>query len=160
MNKQPLNKSQLNKHKSFQTSLPKVPSESNSEIQNCQNKMDAKMVENIGKDDPYEETLQLTTRWKEIAKPGGYRFTQGQWRKYTPPRTLRAEKKGFKWNCGRNKIKLSGKEWRTTAGKHRRRQTEKASSAELLRKSGTCRKETKQEPVAAIPNNHQTGNKS
>ena len=55
--------------------------------------MDAKMVENIGKDDPYEETLQLTTRWEEIAKPGGYRFTQGQWRKNTPPRTLRAEKR-------------------------------------------------------------------
>ena len=51
------------------------------------------MVESIDKDDPPDKTLQLTTRWKEITKPGDYRFTKGQWRKYTPPRTLRAKQK-------------------------------------------------------------------
>ena len=49
------------------------------------------MVESIE-----EDTVRLTTRLNEITKPDNYRFTQGQWRKYTPPRTLRAERKGSK----------------------------------------------------------------
>ena len=40
-----------------------------------------------------EETLKLTTRWKEITKPGDYRYTQGQWKRYNPPRTLKAGQK-------------------------------------------------------------------
>ena len=32
--------------------------------------MDIKTIESIEKDDPSEETLRLTTRWKEITKPG------------------------------------------------------------------------------------------
>ena len=42
------------------------------------NQMDLKKVEAIGKEDPSEETLKLTTRWKKITKPGDYRYTQGQ----------------------------------------------------------------------------------
>ena len=49
------------------------------------------MVESIEKDDPSEDTLQHTTSWKEALEPSDYRFTQGQWRKYTPSSTLRAE---------------------------------------------------------------------
>ena len=55
--------------------------------------MDVKVVESIDKDDPSEDTLRLTTRWKEITKAVENRFTQGKWRKYTSPRTLRAEQK-------------------------------------------------------------------
>ena len=55
--------------------------------------MDIKTIECIEIDDPSEETLRLTTRWKEITKPGDYRFTQGQWKKYNPSRALRAEQK-------------------------------------------------------------------
>ena len=55
--------------------------------------MDIKTIESIEKDDPSEETLRLTTRWKEIAKPGDYRFTQGEWKQYNPSRALRAEQK-------------------------------------------------------------------
>ena len=62
------------------------------------------------------------------------------------------------WKCGgENEIKLFGKNWKTTAGKPRRRHTEKEGSTELLRKSEICQKKTKREPVA--PNNYQTGNK-
>ena len=39
------------------------------------NKMDLKIVAAIEK--KTEETLKLTTRWKEITKPGDYRYTQG-----------------------------------------------------------------------------------
>ena len=53
-------------------------------------KMDLKIVEAIEKEDPSEETLKLTTRWKEITKPGDYRYTQGQWKRYDPPRTLKS----------------------------------------------------------------------
>ena len=53
--------------------------------------MNAQMVESIEKGDPSENTLRLTTRWNEITEPGSFRFIQGQWRKYTQPRTLRAE---------------------------------------------------------------------
>ena len=55
--------------------------------------MDIKTIESIEKDDPSEDTLRLTSRWREITEPGDYRFTKGQWRKYAPPRTLRAELK-------------------------------------------------------------------
>ena len=93
MNKQLFQKDQLNEHKSFQTSQAKAPSKSNSEIQNRQNEMDAKMVQSIEKKDPLEDTLRVTTRWQEITKPGDYRFTQGKWSKYTLPKLLRAEQK-------------------------------------------------------------------
>ena len=75
MNKQPFKKDQLNEHKSFQTSQAKAPSKSNSEIQKRQNEMDAKMVQNIEKEDPSEDTSRVTTRWQETTKPGDYRFT-------------------------------------------------------------------------------------
>ena len=55
--------------------------------------MDHKIIETIEKEDPSEETLKLTKRWREISKPGDYRFSQGQWRKYNPPRTERSELK-------------------------------------------------------------------
>ena len=50
--------------------------------------MDIKTIECIEKDDPSEETLRLTTKWKELTKPGYYIFTQ-----YIPSRALRAEQK-------------------------------------------------------------------
>ena len=56
-------------------------------------KMDHKITETIEKEDPSEETFQLTKRWREISKPGDYRFSQGQWRKHKPPRTERSELK-------------------------------------------------------------------
>ena len=40
--------------------------------------MDAKNLESIEKDDPSEDTLHLTKRWKEIRKPSDYRVTQGK----------------------------------------------------------------------------------
>ena len=55
--------------------------------------MDLKTIEIIEKQDPSEETLKLTTRWREITKPGDYRYTQGQWKRYNYPRTQTAEQK-------------------------------------------------------------------
>ena len=52
--------------------------------------MDLKTIEMIEKQDPSEETLKLTTRLREIPKPGDYRYTQGQWKRYNPPRTQKA----------------------------------------------------------------------
>ena len=69
-------------------------------------KMDHKTIETIEKEDPSEETLKLTKRWREISKPGDYRFSQGQWRKYNPPRTERSELKRIEMELwqGRNRI--------------------------------------------------------
>ena len=59
--------------------------------------MDIKTVESIQREDPSEETLELIRRRKEVVGLGDYRFTQGQWKLYNPPRTLKAEQK----NCSR-----------------------------------------------------------
>ena len=55
--------------------------------------MDIKTVENIEREDPSERTQALMKRWREITKPGDYRYRQGQWKRYNPPRTLKAEQK-------------------------------------------------------------------
>ena len=68
--------------------------------------MDIKTIESIEKDDPSEDTLRLTSRWREITKRGDYRFTQGQWRKYAPPRTLRAELKRIEVDLWQRRNKL------------------------------------------------------
>ena len=68
--------------------------------------MDLKTIELIEKQDPSAETLKLTTRWKEITKPGDYRCTQGQWKKYNPPRTLKAEQKKIEIELWQRKNKL------------------------------------------------------
>ena len=47
----------------------------------------------IEEQDPCEETLKLTTWWREIKKPGDYRYTQWQWKRYNPLRTQKAEQK-------------------------------------------------------------------
>ena len=66
--------------------------------------MDIKFIDSFEKDDPSADTLRLTTRWKEIVKPGDFRFTQGQWKKYAHSRALRSEQKRVefelwqKWN--------------------------------------------------------------
>ena len=45
----------------------------------------------IEKQYPSEETLKLTTQWREKPKPGEYHYTQGEWKRYNPPRTQKAE---------------------------------------------------------------------
>ena len=75
------------------------------------NKMDLKIVEAIEKEDPSEETLKLKCRWKEKPKPGDYRYTQGQWKRYHPPRTLKAEQKKSKSNFGK-KTSSCSEEWK------------------------------------------------
>ena len=53
--------------------------------------MDLKTIEMIEKQDPSEETMKLTSRQKEITKPGDYWYIQGQWKRYNLPRTLKGE---------------------------------------------------------------------
>ena len=68
--------------------------------------MDIKTIESVGKDDQSENTLRLTSRWREITRPGDYRFTQGQWRKHAPLRTLRAELKRIEVDLWQRRNKL------------------------------------------------------
>ena len=68
--------------------------------------VDLKTIELIEKQDPSAETFKLTTRWKEITKPGDYRYTQGQWKKYNPPRTLKAEQEKIEIELWQRKNKL------------------------------------------------------
>ena len=93
VNKIQLSEYEQDKQWSLKSSKSKVRSNTADTNQTVQNRMDIKTIESIEKDDPSEETLRLTTRWKEITKPGDYRFTQGQWKKYNPSRALRAEQK-------------------------------------------------------------------
>ena len=55
--------------------------------------MNIKTIKSIENDDQSEDTLRLTSRWTEITRPGDYRFTQEQWQKNAPPKTLRTELK-------------------------------------------------------------------
>ena len=92
VNKQALTINQLNQHKPFQTVQANEPDDSFTKPRYRSINMDIKTIESIRKDDQSEDTLRLTNRWREITRPGDYRFTQGQWRK-NAPRTLRAELK-------------------------------------------------------------------
>ena len=58
--------------------------------------MDINKVQQLKCEDPSEETLTLTNRRKELAKPGDYRLTNVTWRKYNPPKFHRAEIKHTK----------------------------------------------------------------
>ena len=51
------------------------------------------MIQNIEANYKSAETTELTTRWKEIGKPGIYRKTGGRWKRYHEPKFLRNEKK-------------------------------------------------------------------
>ena len=68
--------------------------------QAVENEMDIKIFESFEKDDPSEDTLRLTTRWKEIVKPGDYQFTQGQWKMYAPLEHYGQCESGLKSNYG------------------------------------------------------------
>ena len=79
VNKIQLRENEQDKQWSLKFSQSEVRSDTADTNQTVQNRMDIKTIECIEKDDTSEETLRLTTKWKEITKPGDYRFTQGQW---------------------------------------------------------------------------------
>ena len=106
VNKQPLTTNQLNKHKPFQSLQANESNDLFTKPYHRSIDMDIKTIESIEKDDQSEETLRLTSRWGEITRPGDYRFTQGQWRKYAPPRTLRAELKKIEVDLWQRRNKL------------------------------------------------------
>ena len=101
VNKIQLSENEQNKQWSLKFSQGKVRSNTADTNQTVQNRMDIKTIECIEKDYLSEETLRLTTRWKEITKPGDYRFTQGQWKKYNPSRALGRNGNESKLSCGR-----------------------------------------------------------
>ena len=43
--------------------------------------MDIRRIEQSEREDPSEETLVLTNRWKELVKPGEFRTFEGVWKK-------------------------------------------------------------------------------
>ena len=92
--------------------------------------MDIKTVENFEKDDPSEETLRLTTRWKEITKPDNYRFTRGQWKKYNPSRALRAEQKRIQIELWQKRNKLL---WKRMENRSREKEEELERKREFHR---------------------------
>ena len=55
--------------------------------------MDARTIENIKARINSAEITELTTRWKEIVKPGIYRMTGGRWKRYHEHKFLRNERK-------------------------------------------------------------------
>ena len=55
--------------------------------------MDAKTIEIIKATYKSAKITELTTRWKEIIKPGKYRVTGGRWKHSHEPKFLRKERK-------------------------------------------------------------------
>ena len=68
--------------------------------------LDNRRIEQIGKEEASEETLDLTNRWKEIIKPGEYRTSNGVWKKYNPPRHHRAEIKRIEMTLNQRRNRL------------------------------------------------------
>ena len=68
--------------------------------------MDIRRIEQIEAHDPSEETLQLVNRWKELVKPGEYRTSKGNWKKYNPPRHHRAEIKRIEMNLNQRRNRM------------------------------------------------------
>ena len=83
--------------------------------------MDIETIECIEKDDPSEKTMRLTTRWKEITKPGDYRFTQGQWKNTIHPEHCGQNRNESNSSCGRKEeTNCYGNAWRTTAERQKK----------------------------------------
>ena len=74
--------------------------------QNHETIMDIPRIEQIEADDPSEETQQLVNRWNELVKPGEYRTSKGNWKKYIPPRHHGAEIKRIEMNLNQRRNKL------------------------------------------------------
>ena len=55
--------------------------------------MDAETLDSIEANYPSQETTELIQRWRDIVKPGIYRMTGCQWKKYHEPKFLRNERK-------------------------------------------------------------------
>ena len=62
-------------------------------LNNSQSKMDSRTHDHSETIDSSQETTDLIRRWREIVKPGFYRMTGGNWKKYHEPKFLRSEKK-------------------------------------------------------------------
>ena len=60
---------------------------------NSNSTMDVRTIDQIAATDPSVETTELVQRWKNIVKPGIYRLTGGNWKKYHEPKLLRSERK-------------------------------------------------------------------
>ena len=64
VNKQPLTINQINERKPFQTLQTSKPNDSHHKFDHRSINMDIKTIESIEKDDPSEDTLRLTSRWR------------------------------------------------------------------------------------------------
>ena len=108
MNKLQLSKNERNKHWPLQITqcVHKVLETTAENNQAIKNKMDIEIFDIVEKNDPSNDTLRLTTRWKEIVKPGDYRFTQGQWKKYALSRALRSDQQRFEVELWQKRNKL------------------------------------------------------
>ena len=95
-------KSDWNKTNKRSSLLPQLNTVDRNTINNVKHNhetiMDIRRIEQIEADDPSEETQQLVNRWKELVKPGEYRTSKGNWKKYNPPRHHRAEIKRIEMN--------------------------------------------------------------
>ena len=117
-------------------------------------KMDLKIVEAVEKEEPSEETLKLTTRWKEITKPGDYCYTQGQWKRYNPPRTLKAEQKKIEIELWQKQNKPL---WRRMEGMSKESQEETERKREFHRVIEKIRNLQKPNETGQRTSRQQTG---
>ena len=89
--------------------------------------MDIRRIEQIEKEDPSEERLNLTKRWKELVKPGEYRTSNGVWKKNNRPRyhsrnkskmTLNQRRNRMLWDCMEKQDREPGEETERTNELH------------------------------------------
>ena len=118
------------------------------------NKMDLKIVEAIEEEDPSEETLKLTTRWKKVTKPGDNRYTQGQWKRYNPPRIFKAEQKKIEIELWQRRNKLL---WRRMERMNKETQEEIERKREFHRVMHKIRNLQKPNETGQATSRQQTG---
>ena len=73
-------------------------------------------MENIEREEPSEK-IALTNQWREITKPGSYRYRQGQWKQYSRPRTIKAEQKKIEVDFWQRRNKLLWQRMENTVNK-------------------------------------------
>ena len=81
--------------------------------------MHVKLVKYIEKEDPSEDTLRLTTRWKDITKPGDCRYNRDNGES---THRLRYEQNKNELKC-KNETRSINREWKTAAENHKRWRT-------------------------------------
>ena len=90
----------------------------------------------------------MTARWNAITKPGDFRFAQGQWKRYNPTRTLKAEQKNIEVELCQRRNKLLWKRMEGTVSEKSKEEIgRKKKLYRVISKSEICQSQMNPDKV-------------